>query len=102
MGAPSAQVQSSQSSEPAGKGAGISPSTPGGNGKGASMSALSGQPTMGQPNTNGNAGLAPVNPNMVGQTDGATSGLPNPYPNTTGQVSNQSTQTPASLGKGAK
>ena len=60
MGAPSAQVQSSQSSDPASKGAGTSPSTPSGNGKGASMSATSGQPQMGQPNTYGNTGLAPV------------------------------------------
>ena len=79
MGAPSAQVQSSQSSLPASKGAGVSPSTPGGSGKG-SMSATSGQPTMGNPNTNGNTGMAPVNPNFVKQTDGSTTG--NPYPNT--------------------
>jgi hypothetical protein len=59
MGAPSAQVQSSQSSDPASKGAGVSPSTPGGSGKG-SMSATSGQPQIGAPNTYGNTGMAPV------------------------------------------
>jgi hypothetical protein len=70
MGAPSAQVQPSQSSAPASKGAGISPSTPAPAGKGtSSMSAISGQPAMGQPNTNGNAGLAPVNPSLNSVND---------------------------------
>lgn len=96
MGAPSAQVQSPQSSAPASKGAGTSPSTPT-----QSVSALSGQPTMGQPNANGNAGLQPVNTGYVAPTDGSTTGLPNPYPNTTGQWDNQSTQTPSGKGKGA-
>jgi len=138
MGAPSSQVQSSQSSLPAGKGASASPSSPGGSsmsatsghpmmgnpntnsnvggnqvtnmnnaaqagaaGKGASaspsyqpmgkggasMSATSGQPTMGQPNTNSNTPMAMpqtnmMNPSMVAQGDGQTSG--NPYPNTIG------------------
>jgi hypothetical protein len=44
------------------------------------MSATSGQPTMGSPNTNGNTGMAPVNPNFVSPVDGKTGG--NPYPNT--------------------
>jgi hypothetical protein len=57
---------------------------------------------MGQPNTNGNAGLQPVNTGYVAPTDGATAGQPNPYPNTTGQIDNQSTQTPAGKGKGAQ
>ena len=59
MGAPSAQVQSSQSSQPASKGAGTSASTPSGSGKG-SMAATSGQPQIGAPNTYGNTGMAPV------------------------------------------
>jgi len=99
MGAPSAQVQSPQSSTPASKGAGVSPSTPSGSGK-ASMAATSGQPTMGQPNTNGNTSMNPVNAGFVAPEDGATSGLPNPYPNTTSQWDNQSTKSPAGLGKG--
>ena len=101
MGAPSAQVQSPQSSTPASKGAGISPSTPAPAGKGtSSMSAISGQPTIGQPNTNGNTGMNPVNTGYVAPIDGSTSGLPNPYPNTTSQWDNQSTKSPAGLGKG--
>jgi len=95
MGAPSAQVQSNQSSAPAGKNAGVSPSTPSGSGKGASMAATSGQPQMGQPNTNGNAGLAPVNTNFVSPVDGSTNG--NPYPNTIGDMGNQAGQP---MGKG--
>lgn len=83
MGAPSAQVQSPQSSTPASKGAGVSPSTPSGSGK-ASMAATSGQPTMGQPNTYGNTGMIPVNPNFVRKIDGITNG--NPYPNTVGPI----------------
>ena len=83
MGAPSPQVQSPQSSAPASKGAGVSPSTPAGSGK-ASMSAISGQPTMGQPNVNGNSGLAPVNANFVAPNDGVTNS--NPYPNTIGNM----------------
>jgi len=53
MGAASAGVQSPQSSMPAGKGAGTSPSTP----AGSTISATSGQPTVGAPNTNSNTGL---------------------------------------------
>jgi len=83
MGAPSAQVQSSQSSQPASKGAGTSASTPSGSGKG-SMAATSGQPTMGSPNTNGNTAMAPVNSNFVSPVDGSTNG--NPYPNTVGSM----------------
>jgi hypothetical protein len=55
---------------------------------------------MGQPNTNGNTGMNPVNAGFVAPIDGATSGLPNPYPNTTSQWDNQSTKSPAGLGKG--
>lgn len=78
MGAPSAQVQPSQTSAPAGKNAGVSPSTPQPSGKGASLakeitnktiSTTSGQPAMGQPNTNGNVGLAPVNPSLNSVND---------------------------------
>lgn len=117
MGAPTAQVQSSQTSQPAGKGAGDSPSS---ERKTISLSGMSGQPAIGQPNTNGNTGLAPINPglgsgnpsgksgqaagpqtpnNFVAGQDGVTPA--NPYPNTVGQISNQSTQTPAGKGKGA-
>jgi hypothetical protein len=101
MGAPTAQVQSPQSSAPASKGAGVSPSTPGGNGKGASMSATSGQPTIGQPNTNGNTNLSPISNGYIAPTDGATPDLPTSYSNTTSQSVNQLTKTPAGLGKGA-
>ena len=92
MGAPSSQVQSSQSSAPAGKGAGASPSShPMGKG-GASMSATSGQPTMGQPNTNSNTGMDMVNPTMIAQNDGQTTG--NPYSNTVGQTNSESFNVP--------
>ena len=53
MGAASAGVQSPQSSMPAGKGAGTSPSTP----AGSTISATSGQPVIGAPNTNSNTGM---------------------------------------------
>ena len=117
MGAPTAQVQSSQTSQPAGKGAGDSASS---ETKSVSLSGLSGQPALGQPNTNGNTGLAPINPglsdgspsgkggqagqpqtpnNFVAGQDGVTPS--NPYPNTVGQISNQSMHTPAGKGKGA-
>jgi len=84
MGAPTAQVQSSQTSQPASKGAGQSASSEPGSGKGGQMSAMSGQPRMGQPNTNGNTELAPVNANFVAPIDGATP--TNPYPNTIGNM----------------
>jgi len=45
--------------------------------------------------------MNPVNAGFVAPIDGATSGLPNPYPNTTSQWDNQSTKSPAGLGKGA-
>ena len=120
MGAPSAQVQSSQTSRPASKGAGQSASSEPGSGKGGQISSMSGQPTMGQPNTNGNTDLAPINPGLsqdsprgkggqsggyqsqnafVSGQDGPTPA--NPYPNTVGQWDNQSTKSPAGLGKGA-
>ena len=57
MGAASAGVQSPQSSMPAGKGAGTSPSTPAGSVNSTTMSATSGQPTLGAPNTNSNTGM---------------------------------------------
>jgi hypothetical protein len=96
MGAQTAQVQSPQTSQPAGKGAGDSASS---EKTTMSLGGLSGQPSMGQPNTNGNTNLAPVNPTFVAPTDGATNA--NPYANTVGQISNQSTQAPAGKGKGA-
>lgn len=117
MGAQSAQVQSPQSSQPAGKGAGESASS---EKKTISLSGMSGQPGLGQPNTNGNTDLAPINPSLsqdspsgkggqygqpqtsssfVSGQDGVTPA--NPYPNTVGQWDNQSTKTPAGKGKGA-
>lgn len=96
MGAPIAQVQSAQTSQPAGKGAGQSPSS---EKTTMSLGGLSGQPAVGQPNTNGNTGLNPVNSGFVAPNDGATQF--NPYPNTVGQWDNQSTKTPAGKGKGA-
>ena len=84
MGAQTAQVQSPQSSQPASKGAGQSASSEPGSGKGGQMSAMSGQPKMGQPNTNGNTALAPVNANFVAPNDGVTNS--NPYPNTIGNM----------------
>ena len=57
MGVASAGVQSPQSSTPAGKGAGSSPSTPAGSVNSTTMSATSGQPTIGAPNTNSNTGM---------------------------------------------
>jgi hypothetical protein len=96
MGAQTAQVQSPQSSQPAGKGAGESASS---ETKTISLSGLSGQPGLGQPNTNGNTGLAPVNPTYVASTGSEAN--TNPYTNTVGQITNQSTQTPAGKGKGA-
>jgi hypothetical protein len=85
MGAPTAQVQSPQSSQPAAKGAGQSPSSEAPSGKGGKqLSALSGQPTIGQPNLNGNTDLQPVNSTFVAQPDGSTAG--NPYPNTVGNM----------------
>ena len=57
MGAASAGVQSPQSSMPAGKGAGASPSTPAGSTNSTTYPSTSGQPTMGAPNTNSNTGM---------------------------------------------
>ena len=98
MGAPSAQVQSPQSSQPASKGAGQSASSEPGSGKGGQMSAISGQPKMGQPNTNGNTALAPVNANFVAPTNGPTDS--NPYPNTIGGFTGSGGQATQPLGKG--
>ena len=83
MGAPTAQVQPSQSSAPASKGAGQSASSEAPAGKGGQLTSMSGQPTMGQPNTNGNTGLAPIDPNLVAPENAL-------YPNTTGAISRNS------------
>lgn len=88
MGAPFAQVQSSQTSKPVGKGGDAS----------MSLGGLSGQPAMGQPNTNGNTGLRPINPTFVAPQDGQTQS--NPYPNTIGMANNPTTQTPGGKGFG--
>lgn len=82
MGAPISQVQSSQSSAPAGKGAGTSPSTPpplinpipNNTADSKTLTAMSNQPSLGQPN---------------------------PYQNTVGQDTNQTMPTPIGKGKGA-
>jgi hypothetical protein len=82
MGAPSAQVQLNQSSAPAGKGAGISPSTPpplvnpipNNTADDKMLTSMSGQPSLGQPNS---------------------------YQNTVGQDTNQTMPTPIGKGKGA-
>jgi len=96
MGAQTAQVQSTQSSQPAGKNAGESPSS---ETKTISLSGLSGQPGLGKPNINGNSGLAAVNPTFVAPTGAEANS--NPYNNTVGQITNQSIKTPAGKGKGA-
>jgi hypothetical protein len=65
MGAASAGVQSPQSSMPAGKGAGTSPSTPqplvnpiaNNTADSKTITATSNQPSLGQPNTNSNTGM---------------------------------------------
>lgn len=95
MGAPTAQVQQPQTSQPAGKGVGMSPDTTTMN-----LGGQSGQPTIGQPNTNGNTGLRPINPTFVAPLDGQTQS--NPYPNTLGMSNDQTTMTPAGKGKGAQ
>jgi len=95
MGGFSAQVQQGQTSQPAGKGAGMSPST---DRTTMNLGGLSGQPMMGQPNTNGNTDLRPINPNFVAQVDGGTNG--NPYPNTIGTINNPSTGMPMGKGSG--
>lgn len=99
MGAPSAQVQSPQSSQPASKGAGQSASSEPGSGKGGSMSAMSGQPKLGQPNTNGNTALAPVNANLRAPSNGATDS--NPYPNTIGGFTGGQDGQPLAKGGGS-
>ena len=104
MGAPTAQVQQPQTSQPAGKGAGMSPST---DNTTMTLGGLSGQPGMGAPNTNSNVGqntgdmaMHPINSTFVAPLDGATK--QNPYPNTITGMNNSSTQTPAGKGKGAQ
>lgn len=103
MGAPTAQVQSPQTSQPAGKGAGFSPST---DRTTMTLGGLSGQPEMGAPNTNSNVDPGfgyipnhPINPTFVAPLDGATN--QNPYPNTIGMPKNPSTQTPMGKSGGA-
>lgn len=71
MGAPSAQVQPSQSSSPAGKGAGISPSTP---------------PPLINPIPNNTADSKM----LTSMSNQPSLGQPNPYQNTVGQGDNQS------------
>lgn len=100
MGGFTAQVQQGQTSQPAGKGAGMSPST---DRTTMTLGGLSGQPGMGAPNTNSNVDPGfgyipnqPVNSTFVAPLDGATK--QNPYPNTIGMPMNPSTQTP--MGKG--
>lgn len=95
MGGFSAEVQRGQTSQPAGKGAGMSPST---DRTTMNLGGLSGQPTMGAPNTNANVPLRPINPTFVAPTDGVTN--QNPYPNTIGQRMDQTTQTPFGKGGG--
>lgn len=102
MGAPSAQVQSPQSSQPASKNAGQSASSEPGTGKGGQMSSMSGQPQMGEPNTNGNTELAPVNANFVAPINGPTNS--NPYPKTVGidqQTDNPMDTKSRPMGKGS-
>jgi uncharacterized protein (DUF1800 family) len=82
MGAPTAEVQSTQSSNASGKGAGSSPSTPAGS---TTMSATSGQPTMGAPNPYGN----PADPTSFTNTDASGNRVnpmqvPSQYMNTVG------------------
>lgn len=82
MGAASAGVQSPQSSMPAGKGAGASPSTPAGSVNSTTMSATSGQPTVGAPNTNSNTGMdvAPAGKGGGSSTATPATGTPtSPY-----------------------
>jgi hypothetical protein len=102
MGAQTAQVQSPQSSQPASKGAGQSASSEPGSGKGGQMSAMSGQPRMGQPNTNGNTALKPVDAGFLNtpinnfETSSGVINNPNPsYSNTIGNISGQPTPLPS-------
>jgi hypothetical protein len=75
MGAASAGLQSPQSSTPAGKGAGTSPSTPAGSVNSTTISATSGQPTLGAPNTNSNTGMDMV---PTGKGNGPTPAIGTP------------------------
>jgi hypothetical protein len=126
MGAASAGVQSPQSSMPAGKGAGASPSTPAGSVNSTTMSATSGQPTVGAPNTNSNTGLglaaagkgggssyaAPTSPyiaepqsfmNLDASGNPVTpSQVPNQYSNTIGAPNEMSTGAPVPTGVSGK
>jgi hypothetical protein len=93
MGAQSAQVQTPQSSQPASKGAGQSASSEPGSGKGGQMSSMSGQPSIGQPNTNGNTSLAPVNPGF-GMDQRAIDANPKGYSNFFNRAKQQEFQNP--------
>ena len=78
MGAASAGLQSPQSSTPAGKGAGASPSTPAGSANSTNSSTFSptsGQPTLGAPNTNSNTGMDMV---PTGKGNGPTPAIGTP------------------------
>jgi len=126
MGAASAGVQSPQSSMPAGKGAGTSPSTPAGSVNSTTMSATSGQPTLGAPNTNSNTGMnvapagkgggssyaAPTSPyvaepqsfiNLDASGNPVTPRqVPNQYSNTIGAPNEMSSGTPVPTGASGK
>jgi hypothetical protein len=82
MGAPSSQVQPSQSSAPAGKGAGNSPSTP---------------PPLINPIPNNTADDKMI----TSMSNQPSLGQPNSYQNTVGQGTNQTMPTPVGKGKGA-
>ena len=104
MGAPTAQVQSPQSSQPASKGAGQSASSEPGSGKSGQMSAMSGQPRMGQPNTNGNTALKPVDAGFLNtpinnfETSSGVINNPNPsYSNTIGNMGGMNNIQPTPL-----
>lgn len=81
MGAPSAGIQSPQSSSPAGKGAGISPSTP---------------PPLINPIPNNTAD----DKMLTSMSNQPSLGQPNSYQNTVGQGNNQTMPTPIGKGKG--
>ena len=82
MGFPLAQIQSSQSSSPAGKGAGTSPSTP--------------SPLVNPiPNNTADSKM------LTSTSNQPSLGQPNPYQNTVSQGTNQTTPTSIGKGKGA-
>lgn len=87
MGVASAGVQSPQSSTPAGKGAGTSPSTPqplvnpiaNNTADSKTITATSNQPSIGQPNTNSNTGLDVAPAGKGGGTTSVAATPTNPY-----------------------